>query len=36
MNQAFVIIDLDGDNYISKEELEYVMGDIDDDVFNKF
>ena len=41
MNQAFTIIDLviwkfiskDGDNFISKKELEYVMGDIDDDVY---
>lgn len=35
MNQAFVIIDLDGDNYISKKELEYVMGDIDDDIWQQ-
>lgn len=34
MEQAFKIIDLDGDNYISKQELENVMGDIEDDIWN--
>ena len=34
MKQAFTIIDLDGDNFISKQELEQHMGDIDDDVLN--
>ena len=32
MEQAFKIIDLDGDNYISKQELEVVMGGIEEDV----
>lgn len=33
MEQAFKIIDLDGDNFISKKELENVMGDIDHDIW---
>ncbi|CAD8142780.1 unnamed protein product [Paramecium pentaurelia] len=33
MEQAFKIIDLDGDNYISKAELQNVMGDVDDEIW---
>ncbi|CAD8066872.1 unnamed protein product [Paramecium sonneborni] len=33
MEQAFKVIDLDGDNYISKAELQNVMGDIDDEIW---
>lgn len=33
MEQAFKIIDLDDDNYITKDELEAVMGDLNEDVF---
>ena len=36
MEQAFKIIDLDGDNYISKQELEVVMGGIEEDVKIKY
>ena len=32
MEQAFKILDLDGDGFIDKQELEQVMGEIEEDV----
>ena len=36
IQQTFKIIDLDGDGYISKDEVEYIMGDIDLSIWNDF
>jgi Ca2+-binding EF-hand superfamily protein len=34
VEQAFKIFDTDGDGFISKAEIEQVMGEVDDDVLN--
>ena len=36
VEETFKLIDLDGNNYLSREEIEHIMGDIDDDIWNDF
>ncbi|CAD8190681.1 unnamed protein product [Paramecium octaurelia] len=36
IKQTFKIFDIDGDNYISKEELQHIMEGVDDDIWKQF